>query len=86
MKLCSGSPVRIGTPGKPPPDSNAEATETILYADRFETARGSDFTTAPLAPGLRGLGGGTVEKSLSATHTEILTLPAKATSITLYPR
>ena len=35
----------------------------------------TDFPTAPLAPGLRGAGGGTVEKSLSASHTEILTLP-----------
>ena len=36
----------------------------------------TDFPTAPLAPGLRGAGGSTVEKSLSASHTEILTLPA----------
>ena len=36
----------------------------------------TDFPTAPLAPGLRGAGGGTVEKSLYASHTEILTLPA----------
>ena len=35
----------------------------------------TDFPTAPLAPGLRGAGGGTVEKSLYASHTEILTLP-----------
>ena len=35
----------------------------------------TDFPTAPLAPGLRGAGGSTVEKSLSASHTEILTLP-----------
>ncbi len=35
----------------------------------------TDFPTAPLAPGLRGAGGGTVEKSLSASHTEIRTLP-----------
>jgi len=35
----------------------------------------TDFPTAPLTPGLRGTGGGTVEKSLSASHTEILTLP-----------
>jgi len=34
----------------------------------------TDFPTAPLAPGHRGAGGGTVEKSLSASHTEILTL------------
>ena len=37
----------------------------------------TDFPTAPLAPGLRGAGGGTVEKSLYASHTEILTLPPK---------
>ncbi len=37
----------------------------------------TDFPTAPLAPGLRGAGGGTVEKSLSASHTEILTLLQK---------
>ena len=36
----------------------------------------TDFPTAPLAPGLRGAGGGTVEKSFYASHTEILTLPA----------
>jgi len=35
----------------------------------------TDFPTAPLAPGLIGAGGGTVEKSLSASHTEILTPP-----------
>ena len=35
----------------------------------------TDFPTAPLAPGLTGAGGGTVEKSLYASHTEILTLP-----------
>jgi len=35
----------------------------------------TDFPTAPLAPGLRGAGGGAVEKSLPASHTEILTLP-----------
>ena len=35
----------------------------------------TDFPTAPLAPGLRRAGGGTVEKSLYASHTEILTLP-----------
>ena len=35
----------------------------------------TDFPTAPLAPGLRGAGGGTVEKSFYASHTEILTLP-----------
>lgn len=34
-----------------------------------------DFTTAPLAPGLIGAGGGTVEKSISTSHTEIRTLP-----------
>ena len=39
--------------------------------DRMTT----DFPTAPLAPGHRGAGGGTVEKSLSASHTEILTTP-----------
>ena len=38
----------------------------------------NDFTTAPLAPGLRGAGGSAVEKSLSASHTEILTLPREA--------
>jgi len=37
----------------------------------------TDFPTAPLAPGLRGAGGSTVEKSLSASHTEILTLPKR---------
>lgn len=37
----------------------------------------TDFPTAPLAPGLRGAGGSTVEKSLSASHTEILTLPRR---------
>ena len=37
----------------------------------------TDFPTAPLAPGLRGAGGSTVEKSLSASHTEILTLPPR---------
>lgn len=35
----------------------------------------ADFPTAPLASGLRGAGGGAVEKSLHASHTEILTLP-----------
>lgn len=35
----------------------------------------TDFPTAPLAPGLRGAGGGSVEKSFYASHTEILTLP-----------
>ena len=35
----------------------------------------TDFPTAPLAPGLRGADGGTVEKSFYASHTEILTLP-----------
>ena len=38
----------------------------------------TDFPTAPLAPGLRRAGGGTVEKSLYASHTEILTLPANS--------
>jgi len=38
----------------------------------------TDFPTAPLAPGLRGAGGGAVEKSLPASHTEILTPPWKA--------
>ena len=38
----------------------------------------TDFPTAPLAPGLRRAGGGTVEKSLYASHTEILTLPTDA--------
>ena len=38
----------------------------------------NDFTTAPLAPGLIHLaGGGTVEKSFYASHTEILTLPTR---------
>ena len=36
----------------------------------------TDFPTAPLAPGHRGAGGGTVEKSYPASHTEILTPPA----------
>ena len=36
----------------------------------------NDFTTAPLAPGLRGAGGGTVEKSFTASHTKIQTRPA----------
>ena len=35
----------------------------------------TDFPTAPLASGLREAGGGTVEKSFYASHTEILTLP-----------
>lgn len=35
----------------------------------------TDFPTAPLAPGLKRASGGTVEKSPSASHTEILTLP-----------
>lgn len=35
----------------------------------------TDFPTAPLAPGHTGAGGGAVEKSFSASHTEILTLP-----------
>ena len=35
----------------------------------------TDFPTAPLAPGHKEAGGGTVEKSLSASHTEILTPP-----------
>ena len=35
----------------------------------------TDFPTAPLAPGLTGAGGSTVEKSFYASHTEILTLP-----------
>ena len=35
----------------------------------------ADFPTAPLAPGHKGAGGGTVEKSLHASHTEFLTLP-----------
>ena len=39
----------------------------------------TDFPTAPLAPGHRGAGGGTVEKSLSASHTEILTPPQPLT-------
>ena len=38
----------------------------------------TDFPTAPLAPGLTGAGGSTVEKSFYASHTEILTLPEKA--------
>ena len=37
----------------------------------------NDFTTAPLAPGLRGAGGGTVEKSFTASHTKIQTRPLK---------
>ena len=43
----------------------------------------TDFPTAPLAPGLRGAGGSTVEKSLSASHTEILTLPAAEFNVRL---
>jgi hypothetical protein len=35
----------------------------------------TDFPTAPLAPGHKGAGGGTVEKSLHALHTKIRTLP-----------
>ena len=35
----------------------------------------ADFPTAPLASGLKGAGGGAVEKSLHASHTEILTPP-----------
>ena len=35
----------------------------------------TDFPTAPLAPGLRGAGGGTVEKSFTASHTKIQTRP-----------
>jgi hypothetical protein len=38
-----------------------------------------DFPTAPLALGLKGAGGGTVEKSHHASHTEILTPPSKST-------
>jgi len=34
-----------------------------------------DFPTAPLAPGLKGAGGGAVEKSFAASHTEIQTRP-----------
>ncbi len=44
-------------------------------ADRMTT----NFPTAPLAPGHKGAGGGTMEKSLSASHTEILTPPLAAT-------
>ena len=52
----------------------------------------TDFPTAPLAPGLRGASGSTVEKSLSASHTEILTPPSSrakcygAPSISLFLR
>ncbi|MBM3273418.1 FAD-dependent oxidoreductase, partial [Candidatus Kaiserbacteria bacterium] len=35
----------------------------------------TDFPTAPLAPGHKGAGGGTVEKSHHASHTKNLTLP-----------
>ena len=35
----------------------------------------TDFPTAPLAPGHKGAGGGTVEKSHHASHTEFLTPP-----------
>ena len=35
----------------------------------------TDFPTAPLTPGHKGAGGGAVEKSLSASHTKIRTLP-----------
>ena len=45
----------------------------------------TDFPTAPLAPGLRGAGGSTVEKSLSASHTEILTLPATGIFVSFLP-
>ena len=38
----------------------------------------TDFPTAPLAPGHEGAGGGAVEKSFSASHTKILTLPLGA--------
>ena len=39
-----------------------------------------DFTTAPLAPGLIHLaGGGTVEKSFTASHTKIQTPPVCST-------
>ncbi len=41
----------------------------------------TDFPTAPLAPGLVGAGGGAVEKSLSASHTEIQTPPLPATDM-----
>ena len=39
----------------------------------------TDFPTAPLAPGLKGAGGGAVEKSMSASNTKILTLPLQST-------
>ena len=35
----------------------------------------NDFPTAPLASSLRGAGGGTVEKSFTASHTKIQTPP-----------
>ena len=38
----------------------------------------TDFPTAPLTPGHKGAGGGAVEKSLSASHTKIRTLPSQA--------
>ncbi|MFA6445566.1 MAG: hypothetical protein WCV99_24790, partial [Sterolibacterium sp.] len=41
----------------------------------------TDFPTAPLASGLRGASGGAVEKSLSASHTKILTLPSTVLQI-----
>ena len=46
----------------------------------------TDFPTAPLAPGLRGAGGGTVEKSFYASHTEILTLPISQSWRRNWPR
>jgi hypothetical protein len=36
----------------------------------------ADFPTAPLAPGLKGAGGGTVEKSRPASHTKNRTTPS----------
>jgi hypothetical protein len=36
----------------------------------------NDFPTAPLASSLRGAGGGTVEKSFTASHTKIQTPPS----------
>ena len=46
----------------------------------------TDFPTAPLASGLREAGGGTVEKSFYASHTEILTLPISQSWRRNWPR
>jgi hypothetical protein len=41
----------------------------------------NDFPTAPLASSLRGAGGGTVEKSFTASHTKIQTPPTPPSSL-----